>query len=381
MTFVLPVLFDASIRISVVALLVGAVIWLARVHSSSLRHKAWLGVLAAMLLMPVLTRVTPRIDVPIYAQPAPAPRAQASEPAVNSPAGAALQGTGRVAPATASARPATTTRSASALPAWPKLLAAGYAVVVVLLLGRLFAGWLFTRRLAALSKPVFVRNMTIYESSGIVTPVTVGVRAPRIMFPADWPGWPDEKLTAVLAHEAAHVRRRDTLTSFFAHLNRCLFWFHPLAWWLQRQLSLDAEKDCDDAGVLAVGGCRKYTEVLLDIAQAAQRRGAIHGVGVDGAGLLGPRIDRLLRGGVARRPPFAQRALLATACAAVVFACAACHEKAAAELKPDPSLVERIAESRASSDLYQAVNKMTAADAQNLEADVRQNPEDLATRK
>ncbi len=383
MTSILPILLDASIRSSAVALLVGAVIWLARVHSSSLRHKAWLGVLGAMLFMPILPRVTPRIEVPVYSQRVRGPRAQAPDSFDSGQAGVTLPRLDRSAPAAASVLPPATptARSGYAIPAWPGLIAGGYAIVAAILLFRLFAGWLFARRLAASSKPISVRNMTVYESSGIATPITVGLRSPRIMFPADWTGWPDDKLTAVLAHEAAHVRRRDTVTSFFAHLNQCIFWFHPLAWWLQRQLSLDAEQDCDDAGVLAVGGNRKYTEVLLDIAQTAQRRPAFHGVGVDGSGLLGPRIDRLLRGDVGRRPTLAQRAVLATTCAVVVFVGAACHQKTVAELKPDPSIVEQIAKSRAHSDLFQAVNKMTASDAASLEAAIRQNPEDLAARK
>ncbi len=54
MTPVLSSLLDASIRISLVAVLVTALVYGFRVRSSSLRHKAWLSVLAAMLLMPVM---------------------------------------------------------------------------------------------------------------------------------------------------------------------------------------------------------------------------------------------------------------------------------------------------------------------------------------
>ncbi len=67
MTPVLSSLLDASIRISLVAVLVTALVYGFRVRSSSLRHKAWLSVLAAMLLMPVLSRVAPRIAIPIAA--------------------------------------------------------------------------------------------------------------------------------------------------------------------------------------------------------------------------------------------------------------------------------------------------------------------------
>ena len=59
MTFLFRVLLDASVRISLVAIAVCGIIYLFRIQSSSLRHKAWLGVLFAMLSMPVLPRIVP----------------------------------------------------------------------------------------------------------------------------------------------------------------------------------------------------------------------------------------------------------------------------------------------------------------------------------
>jgi beta-lactamase regulating signal transducer with metallopeptidase domain len=41
--------------------------------------------------------------------------------------------------------------------------------------------------------------------------MTAGIFAPKILLPTAWTLWPDEKLRAVLAHELAHVRRRDPL--------------------------------------------------------------------------------------------------------------------------------------------------------------------------
>ena len=41
---------------------------------------------------------------------------------------------------------------------------------------------------------------------------------------------------AVLAHERMHVQRADCLVALIAEINCCLYWFHPLAWWLKRHL-------------------------------------------------------------------------------------------------------------------------------------------------
>ncbi len=212
--------------------------------------------------------------------------------------------------------------------------------------------------------------------------MTVGLRSPKIVLPEDWTEWSEDKLNAVLAHEAAHVRRRDTLSSFFAHLNRCVFWFHPLSWWLERRLALDAEQACDDAGVLAVGGSGRYTEVLLDIAERARRGGrrmVLQGVGADGAGLLGPRIERLVRGAAGGRASGAQKMLLGGACAVAVFAGAACHQ-ALPELKPDPKIAEDQKRSKAMQTEWEEIRKMNADQARALEASVAQNPEDIQLR-
>ena len=69
----------------------------------------------------------------------------------------------------------------------------------------------------------------VLESDRIAVPVTVGLLRPKVVLPSGWELWSEAKLRAVLAHEGAHVARRDPLVAGLASLNRCLFWFHPLA--------------------------------------------------------------------------------------------------------------------------------------------------------
>jgi len=116
-------------------------------------------------------------------------------------------------------------------------------------------------------------DTAFYESNLVAAPVTVGVFAPSIILPPTWRLWPDDELRAVLAHEVAHVRRRDPLVRFVGHFNLCVFWFHPLAWWLQRKLAATAEHACDDAAVSLAGGPRRYAEIVLGMAEAMRRNG------------------------------------------------------------------------------------------------------------
>ena len=135
-------------------------------------------------------------------------------------------------------------------------------------------------------------------SATCVVPVTVGLLHPRIILPECSREWPQAQLDAVLAHEGEHIRRRDPLFQWIALLNRAIFWFHPLAWWLERKLSGLAEEACD-AAVLSRGhDPREYSEYLLDLARSVRRAGArVDAVGMAMPGIgLKHRIRQMLSG-------------------------------------------------------------------------------------
>jgi TonB family protein len=82
-------------------------------------------------------------------------------------------------------------------------------------------------------------------------------------------------------------------------VNRTIFWFHPVAWWLERQLALCAEEACDEAGVKALGGREGYAALLVSIAERVQRQGGrlvAHTPGMANTWSLSRRIDRILSG-------------------------------------------------------------------------------------
>ena len=61
---IVRVLLEASLRVCFVALVVAAVLKLARVEASAVRHAAWASVVVAMLLMPLLPYVLPSFEWP-----------------------------------------------------------------------------------------------------------------------------------------------------------------------------------------------------------------------------------------------------------------------------------------------------------------------------
>jgi beta-lactamase regulating signal transducer with metallopeptidase domain len=98
--------------------------------------------------------------------------------------------------------------------------------------------------------------------------VTWGVRHPKVLLPVGAQAWTDERVRVVLAHELAHVRRRDWMVHAGAQLGRAAFWFNPLMWMACRRLSDESEQACDDEVLrLGIQGS-VYATHLVELARA-----------------------------------------------------------------------------------------------------------------
>jgi len=391
---------DISLRILAAAAAVGLVLVVLRVRSGAARHAAWSAVLLAMLTMPLLMAIVPRVDVPVPSTLAldfgaiagEDPLAVPWEDALGVPMATESRGVEATPPPLQSdSRPVSGAwsgetslrRMASAV---SPLLVPVYVAGLFFFAVRLTAGWYVARRLVGGATRADVENRApVYESAAIATPLTTGVFSPSVLLPLAWRAWPADKLAAVLAHENAHIARRDALVAFLAHANRAIFWFHPLAWWLERTLAVTAEHACDETAAREVGQPRRYAEVLLDMAEAVRVRGhrvSWQAIGVDGSGLLGTRIDRLLKGDAMARMSGVQRAAVAVGCAAVLVLAIACRQQIAAEpLRPDPEVARRFAEQDARTKRFEAARDMTPEQADVLEARIERDANDWDARE
>ena len=76
------------------------------------------------------------------------------------------------------------------------------------------------------------------------------------------------ELRAMLAHELAHVRRRDHLVRWLEWLACSAFWWNPVAWWARRELRTAEEASCDALGVNALECApRDYAKSLLRVVE------------------------------------------------------------------------------------------------------------------
>lgn len=98
-------------------------------------------------------------------------------------------------------------------------------------------------------------------------PMVIGFFKPRIVLPANAPGWSPGQLRRVLLHEAAHLERKDPAWKLAAALASALYWFHPLVWLAVRQLASQREQACDDMVLAAGGRPSRYAGDLLEFAR------------------------------------------------------------------------------------------------------------------
>ncbi len=102
---------------------------------------------------------------------------------------------------------------------------------------------------------------------GPVSPMVWGLfGSPRLLVPAELLGRLDgEQLTTLLAHELAHLRRRDHWVRLLELLATGLYWWHPVVWLARRSLR-EAEEECCDAWVvwLLPDSAKSYAGALLE---------------------------------------------------------------------------------------------------------------------
>jgi bla regulator protein blaR1 len=80
------------------------------------------------------------------------------------------------------------------------------------------------------------RPIAIAISDTSLQPGIFGIWRPTLVWPRGISNLLDEdQIEGVIAHEIAHVQCRDNLTAALHMLVQTIFWFHPIAWWLQSQ--------------------------------------------------------------------------------------------------------------------------------------------------
>lgn len=133
------------------------------------------------------------------------------------------------------------------------LLAMVWALGVAWLAIAWLRGWRMANYLSRAARPAPGALPDVHVTDADVEPSVARVFRPVVLLPAALLGrLTRPQLEAVLAHEREHIERHDNLLANLHRLVESLFWFHPLAWFIGRQLQQERELACDEA-VLAGG--------------------------------------------------------------------------------------------------------------------------------
>ena len=102
----------------------------------------------------------------------------------------------------------------------------------------------------------------IYQSENIPSPFVLGVIKPKIYLPFYMK---EKDISHVIAHEQAHIRRKDYLWKPLGFLILTLHWFNPLVWLGYVLLCRDIELACDEKVVKKLNNEQRadYSQALL----------------------------------------------------------------------------------------------------------------------
>ncbi|MDJ0366536.1 M56 family metallopeptidase [Hymenobacter sp. H14-R3] len=251
---------------------VGLLLWLLRGQAAVVRYR-----LAAMALATLVGLAA--VTFAHYYQQAPAPAASTAAHFVSQPTYAALKLQKQAA--------------GHALAAWPAALAyleqhlaVGVALWLLgftLMLGRLGLALSYVQRLRHRVSPVpeawqqalarlvaragLARPVALRASALVPSPLVIGYFTPVILLPLSVAsGLRPAELEMVLAHELAHILRRDYLFNFLQTLAETVFFYHPAVWYLAAVLHAERENCCDDLAAQLGGNPRQLARALAALA-------------------------------------------------------------------------------------------------------------------
>ena len=336
-------LANTSTRAAVLATLAGLVLLCLR-RRPAVQHVMWTMVTAGMLLLPLSRPLIPAAYLPL-AQPAVFKAIHLGPDLLTANSDGTVLSASLVQ-----------VRASALRLDWRSYVAIAYLIGVFFFTARLILGGFLTRRLlrqahsirlelrASFSAAVIART-EIQESDRVRIPMATGVVQMRVILPTEWRDWSRNKVRAILAHELAHARRRDPWVALLAAVNRCVFWFHPLAWWLERHLAVLAEHAADDDAMAVSADAESYARTVVEIASRMQ--GHPHRFIWNSASIGGPlvahRVRRILdprTPGSAKRLGRTARIALASSAALLLWVTAAAHFQTAARAETRPGVPE-----------------------------------------
>ncbi|MGZ0164568.1 MAG: outer membrane protein assembly factor BamB family protein [Planctomycetales bacterium] len=368
---------DASLRTTFVLLTTILIGWSLRSAAASARRLVWIGGLTTSLMIPLMMAVGPAFPIVILAEESPPPEIATVdrlefvvpqavpdptiESTVNDTAAApdsdenSLAGTDNTitqpvdtgpSELTLAARNRRTQQANSTAvwtPNWSVLTLAIFLAGVAVQLARLIVGNARVRNLVRTSTDDtpqewstdwFEAKATMQVGDGVllresptdISPLACGVLHRTVLFPIAAREWERDRRRAVMLHELGHVRQRDVAAILLGQLAAAVYFFHPLVWFVVRQLRHDCERACDDLVLNAGQQPVAYARHLAEIARSfsTSRHKTALAMAMSRSSNIESRVTAILDPDLPRQPlsSWSRRSILAAALLASVLVAA-----------------------------------------------------------
>jgi bla regulator protein blaR1 len=190
-------------------------------------------------------------------------------------------------------------------PRWATLVVVAWAAGAATMLARIAVGIARTRqlrrsgravelpRLGSLARAVGLARVPHALVAACDAPCVVGWLRPALVVPAGLAErLSSDELDAIVLHELAHLRRRDTIHHLALRFAAALAWHQLALRWLFRHLGHERELCCDELAVRAGGGPRELARALVALEE--RRSAPLMWAAASTAGRLSDRVMRLL---------------------------------------------------------------------------------------
>jgi beta-lactamase regulating signal transducer with metallopeptidase domain len=107
----------------------------------------------------------------------------------------------------------------------------------------------------------------LFASEHAGVPLVWGWLRPALIIPLRFDRWTPDRMRAVLLHELGHLKRNDWPVLLLGRIVAAIYWFHPLAWFVERCAKHECERACDDIVVTCGTKPSDYASHLLSIAR------------------------------------------------------------------------------------------------------------------
>lgn len=115
----------------------------------------------------------------------------------------------------------------------------------------------------------------IFATRELDAPATVNWPEPVILLPLVFECMDRQEQAAVMAHELAHVERKDFLKNLLLEVLSLSLCYHPAIPWLKKRIAECREAICDEMAAEATSGRTTYAHSLLNVAQMTASQGRL----------------------------------------------------------------------------------------------------------